>query len=82
MPEPQDYSAYYLVDLPIFLGGVPVFQNGLQQAVQQTYDNPTIAASATDCTQLQAQTEFPRHSYFFRYKPNGVTQIASPQDCR
>jgi hypothetical protein len=82
VPEPEDYAAYFLVDLPVFLEGVPVFQNGLQQAVQRTYDNPTIAAQATNCTQVQAQAEFPRYSYFFRYKPNGLTQLASPQDCR
>ncbi|HEX8228069.1 MAG TPA: hypothetical protein VF826_02020 [Chloroflexia bacterium] len=80
--EPEDYSAFYFVDLPIFLNGVPVFQNGLQQAVQQTYDNPTIAANALGCDQLAATTEFPRYSYFFRYKPNGLTPLASPQDCR
>lgn len=82
VPDPEDYAAYFFVDLPIFLEGVPIFQNGLQQAVQLTYDNPTIAAQAATCTQLQAQPEFPRYSYFFRYKPNGVTQLASPQDCR
>ncbi len=82
VPKPEDYSAFYFVDLPIFLNGVPVFQNGLQQAVQETYHNTTIAANALGCDQLAAITEFPRYSYFFRYKPNGVTPLASPQDCR
>ena len=80
--DPEDYSAFYFVDLPIFLNGVPVFQNGLQQAVQETYHNPTIAANALGCDQLAAITEFPRYSYFFRYKPNGLTPLASAQDCR
>lgn len=81
VPQPQDYAAFYFVDLPIFLEGVPVFQNGLQQAVQQTYDNPTIAATALGCDQLAAIPEFPRYSYFFSYKPNGLTQLASAQEC-
>lgn len=81
VPEPEDYAAFYLVGPPIFLDGVPVFQNGLQQAVQETYRNTSIAAHGMDCERLQNTPEFPRYSYFFRYKPNGVTQFASPQDC-
>ncbi|MDQ3706028.1 MAG: glycosyltransferase family 39 protein [Chloroflexota bacterium] len=82
VPEPEDYSAFYFVDIPIFLNGVPVFQNGLQQAVQETYHNTTIAANALGCDQLADMTEFPRYSYFFRYKPNGLTPLPSAQDCR
>jgi hypothetical protein len=81
VPEPQDYAAFYFVDLPVFLDDVPVFQNGLQQAVQVTYDNPTIAANALGCDQLAALPEFPRYSYFFRYKPNGLIQFTPVQEC-
>ena len=80
--EPRDYGAFYFVDLPIFLGDVPVFQNGLQQAVQETFNNTTITAQAIGCDDLAAQPEFPRYSYFFRYKPNGVTPFAAPGDCQ
>ncbi|MDQ3930847.1 MAG: hypothetical protein M3328_17085, partial [Chloroflexota bacterium] len=82
VPEPEDYAAFYFVDLPVFLNGVPVFQNGLQQAVQETYRNPTIAAHALGCDELASTAEFPRYSYFFRYKPNGLTQLASARDCQ
>lgn len=80
-PAPRDYTAYYLLDLPLLRGGIPVFQNGLQEAVQLTYSNTTLAARITDCATLRQTTDLPRYSLFFRYKENGAQQLASATDC-
>jgi hypothetical protein len=82
VPEPEDYAAFFCVDVPVFMEGVPVFQNGLQEAVQGAYGNGSIAARAVDCGELRGRGEWPRYSYFFRYKGNGVTQLASHEECR
>ena len=81
IPDPHDYSAFFYTDLPLSLNGVPAFGNGLQQAVQLLYDNPTIAATSITCTSLQ-QAELPRYSYFFRYEVAGdVTQFTDKAGC-
>jgi hypothetical protein len=82
VPEPRDYGTFFFVGVPVFLNGVPIFQNGLQEAVQRTYGNTTVAAQTTDCLVLRTATELPRYSYFFQYKPNGVTQFATVGECR
>ncbi len=81
-PAPHDYTAYYMVNLPIFREGIPVFQNGLQEAVQLTYDNnTTLAVHATNCASLQDAAGLPRYSLFFQYKENGAQQFSSTKDC-
>jgi 4-amino-4-deoxy-L-arabinose transferase-like glycosyltransferase len=82
VPEPRDYSAFYFVDLPMFLNGVPTFQNAVQEGVQLIYDNDTIAASAVTCDYLRQQPELPRYSFFFRFKGDGVQQIPGVAECR
>jgi hypothetical protein len=82
VPEPENYAAFYLVDLPMFIDGVPAFQNSLPQAVQLMYANPTLAASAVTCDFLAAQTELPRFTYFFRYQARGVQQLPNEKECR
>jgi 4-amino-4-deoxy-L-arabinose transferase-like glycosyltransferase len=82
VPEPRDYSAFYFVDLPMFLNGVPTFQNAVQEGVQLIYDNQTIAASAVTCDYLRQQAELPRYSFFFRFKGDGVQQIPGVNECR
>ncbi len=81
-PDPRDYTALYMVALPTTLAGVPVFQNGLQEAVQAVYENNTIAAYSVSCDTLK-KTELARYSLFFRYKDDagGVRQFSSPGDC-
>ncbi|HYP40372.1 MAG TPA: glycosyltransferase family 39 protein [Chloroflexia bacterium] len=82
VPEPRDYSAFYFVDLPMFLNGVPTFQNAVQEGVQLIYDNQTITASVVTCDYLRQQTELPRYSFFFRFKGDGVQQLPSVSECR
>jgi 4-amino-4-deoxy-L-arabinose transferase-like glycosyltransferase len=82
VPEPRDYSAFYFVDLPMFLNGVPTFQNAVQEGVQLIYENDTIAASAVTCDYLRQQAELPRYSFFFRFKGDGVQQIPGVNECR
>ncbi|MEO8287771.1 MAG: hypothetical protein ABI670_15190 [Chloroflexota bacterium] len=81
-PEPNDYAAFFYIDLPATIEDVPTFGNGMQQAVQLLYGNKTIAASITDCSQLQAQQETPRYSYFLRYNGNGVDALPNKEACR
>ncbi|HEX9987599.1 MAG TPA: glycosyltransferase family 39 protein [Chloroflexia bacterium] len=82
IPAPRDYSAFYFVDLPMFLNGVPTFQNAVQEGVQLIFDNDTIAASAVTCDYLRQQPELPRYSFFFRFKGDGVQQIPGVAECR
>lgn len=81
-PDPHDYTAFYLVDVPLFRAGIPVFQNGLLEAVQDVYNNTTIAAYSTNCATLQKQTDLPRYSLFFQCKLDGAQQLPTVQDCR
>jgi hypothetical protein len=82
VPEPRDYSAFYFIDLPMFLNGVPTFQNAVQEGVQLIYDNQTIAASAVTCDYLRQQPELPRYSFFFRFKGDGVQLLPGVNECR
>jgi hypothetical protein len=79
--DPHDYGAFYFIDIPPALKGVPLFGNGLQQGVQLVYNNRTLAASSVTCAYLQAQVELPRYSYLFRFKGNGVQQLATKEEC-
>jgi 4-amino-4-deoxy-L-arabinose transferase-like glycosyltransferase len=80
--DPNDYTAYFYVDLPTTLNGVPFFGNGLQQAVQLSYDNHTLTASATTCEALQQQAELPRYSVFLRFKGDGVEPLPDREACK
>lgn len=80
-PNPHSYAGFYLTGLPVLQGGIPIFQNGLQEAVQLTYGDTTLAAHTTDCTTLQKATDLPRYTLFFQYKENGAQQFSSPQSC-
>jgi hypothetical protein len=80
VPEPEDYAAFFYVDLPETIGMVPAFGNGVQQAVQRLYDNRTLTAERTTCADLLARPEMPRYSYIFRFKGDGVSPIEG-EDC-
>ncbi|HET9495402.1 MAG TPA: glycosyltransferase family 39 protein [Chloroflexia bacterium] len=80
VPEPEDYAAFFYVDLPGAMGVVPAFGNGVQQAVQRLYDNRTITAERTTCADLLARPEMPRYSYIFRFKGDGVSPMER-EDC-
>jgi hypothetical protein len=75
VPEPEDYAAFFYVDLPEAMDGVPAFGNGVQQAVQRLYDNRTLTAERTTCDDILARPEMPRYSYIFRFKGDGVSPI-------
>jgi hypothetical protein len=81
-PDPRDYTAFFYIDLPPTINGVPTFGNGLQEAVQLLYDNPTLVASSTTCDQLLAQQELPRYLYLLRYNGNGVALLPDKTACR
>ena len=81
IPNPHDYGAFYFIGLPGTLGGVPVFLDGLPQAIQLTYArNQTLATYLVTCPEL-LRTQLPRYSYFFRYTGRGVEPLARAQDC-
>ena len=79
--DPHDYGAFYFVGIPATLNGIPLFGNGLQQAIQLVYDNRTLAASLVTCAYLQTQQELPRYSYFLRFKGDGVEQLGTKEEC-
>lgn len=81
VPDPHDYSGFYLTGLPDVINGVPVFQNSLPQAIQLIYDNTTIDARSLTCDALQ-QVELPRYNFLFNYKANGAQQFSNKGDCR
>jgi hypothetical protein len=80
VPDPEDYAAFFFIDLPPGINGVPAFGNGIQQAVQLAYDNRTIAAGAASCQDLQG-IDLPRYSYFFKFVGDSVAPLASKEDC-
>lgn len=81
VPTPHDYAAFYFVDLSPDLNGVPLFQSGLQQAVQLVYDNSTLQAYSLSCEQL-SQTDLARYSFFFRFTGDGAEQFQSVEQCK
>ncbi len=82
VPDPHDYGAFYLVDMPATLDGVPFLGNDLQQAIQLIYNNQTLTASSVSCDYLAAQAEPPKYGYLFRFKDNRVEQLATKEGCR
>lgn len=80
VPEPEDYSAFYYVGMPLHTDGIPVFGNGIQQAAQLVYQNSTITANFVTCSELQ-RGELPRYSYFFSFKGDGVLPLANREAC-
>lgn len=80
VPHPPDHAAFYFVDLPPFIDGVPAFQNALPYAVQLAYGNPTLSARSVTCEQLQQVPPEP-HSYIFRFKGDGVTRLTDRTQC-
>lgn len=82
-PEPRDYTAFFFLDLPPVIEGVPAFQNSLPQVLHLLYGNTTLAGSAVTCDYLEAQPELPRYSLFFRFTPGGgAQQFSDVGDCR
>ena len=81
VPDPRDYSSFYFVELSPAIGGVPAFQNGVQEAIQLVYDNRTLEASAVTCDYLRKQTELPRYSLFFRFDGYGAEQLRDTKSC-
>jgi hypothetical protein len=82
VPDPKDYSAFYFVDLPMMLNGVPTFQNSLPPGIQRIYDNDTIDASAVTCDYLRGQAALPRYHYIFRFKGDGAQLLPGVARCR
>jgi hypothetical protein len=82
VPDPRDYSTFFYIDLPSTIAGVPAFGNGLQEAVQLHYDNPTLVATSTTCAQLLSQQDLPHYFYLLRYTGNGVTLLPNIGACR
>ena len=79
-PSPPARAHFYFVDLPLFLDGVPTFQNALPQALHLLYGDTSLTASPVTCDEL-AGAEIPEPAYFFRFKGNGLEQFASAQEC-
>ncbi len=71
---------FYFVHLPLFLNGVPTFQNALPQALQLLYGDSTLSATLVTCEQL-AGAQLPRFAYFFRTKEDGAEQFAGAEGC-
>jgi hypothetical protein len=82
LPEPHDYGAFFFVDLPTNIDGVPFLGNVTEQAVQLEYENKTLTASSTTCSALEGQAELPRYSYIFRFTGDGVRELRSAAECR
>jgi hypothetical protein len=82
VPQPEDYAAFFYVDLPEAMGEVPAFGNGVQQAVQRLYDNRTLTAERVSCDNILARPEMPRYSYIFRFKRDGVSPIEREECAR
>src|SRR5439155_4577277 len=82
VPDPHDYSAFYFVDLPMFIQGVPAFQNSLPDAIQRLYENGTIAASSLTCDYLHRHVELPRYHYILRFKGDGAQMPPGVESCQ
>jgi 4-amino-4-deoxy-L-arabinose transferase-like glycosyltransferase len=82
VPEPRDYTTFFLVDAPLTYNGVPTFVNTLPQAVQLLYENDTLAASIVSCDWLREQPELPRFNHIFRFTGAGIEKLASERDCQ
>lgn len=84
VPVPGYGERFYFVGLPMFMDGVPVFQNALPSDLQAIYGNRSLAGFVVTCDELQQgrleESIYPQ--YFFRFKGDGVEQILTPEDCR
>jgi hypothetical protein len=83
VPVPGYSDRFYFVGLPMFMDGVPVFQNALTSDLQVIYGNRSLTGFVMTCDELQPgrleETIYPQ--YFFRFKGDGVEQILKPEDC-
>lgn len=83
VPVPGYSDRFYFVGLPMFMDGVPVFQNALTSGLQAIYGNGSLEGFAVTCDELQPgrleETIYPQ--YFFRFKGDGAERILKPEDC-
>lgn len=81
VPDPHDYTAFYLVGIPATYNRAPLFLDGLEQAVELVYDdNRTLTATAVTCADLQ-QLQLPRYNFIFQYGRERLTLLADPASC-
>ena len=75
-PDPPAGTRFLYAALPTHLNGVPLFQNGLSEAVQTIYSNPTLSASPLTCDPPP-----PPDAIILRFKGDGVERASLSQLC-
>ncbi len=80
VPNPEDRDTFLFIGLPMFMDGVPAFQNAFPSGVQLIYGNPSLFAAAIQCDMLQGASKTSRQ-YVFIFKGDGVREFAGDSDC-
>ncbi|HUS18012.1 MAG TPA: hypothetical protein VM536_23695, partial [Chloroflexia bacterium] len=82
VPVPVRHQAFIYVNLPTEWEGVPVFRNGLQEAVQLQYGrDPTLRAGIMTCPQVREAHPIAPDS-IFQFMAPGVRLIPDADACR
>jgi hypothetical protein len=76
MAEPAEGTRFYYAGVPAFLEGVPLFGNGLQEAVRLVYDDPTLSAVHAGCDPPP-----PVGANLLRFKGDGVEPVLVADVC-
>jgi len=76
LPDPPDGTRFYYAGVPAFLDGVPLFGNGLQEAVQLMYDSSTLSAVHVTCDPPP-----PVGANLLRFKGDGVEPVLVGDVC-
>jgi hypothetical protein len=81
VPTPVREQAFVFVDLPTEYEGVPLFRNGLQEAVQLIYgDDRSLQAGVVACADLRAGLPAPPDSAL-QFTGGAVRLLTAPPDC-
>jgi hypothetical protein len=62
------------------VGGVPVFDNGLPEAVRLAYNDPALRVLPVTCDTVR-EWSLKDEDLLFRYKPNGVERVTPGEMC-
>jgi hypothetical protein len=82
VPVPVRHQAFIYVGLPTEWDGVPVFRNGLIEAVQLQYArDPTLRAGIMSCPQARAAHPIAPDN-IFQFTPPGVRLLPDADACQ
>jgi hypothetical protein len=81
VPAPAPGQAFVFVDLPTEVEGVPLFRNGLQEAVQLAYgDDRSLRAGIVPCAAVRERLPAPPDSTLL-FTRRGVRLLTTPPAC-